>query len=362
MTNLNQIFIRPIFTAFFLLFVSFSVSAQTKKDISSEAKIYLENALDIMQKNSLLKKEIDWETIRRETFEKAGNAQETIETWDAIRFALKSLGDNHSFLQLNKELTEKENKRRSTETLNEKKTEAKLPSPYAVRRNFEGMLHKSGNCVIPRIVVPLYSLQKGDDFATKINQFIAEADTQNPCGWIIDLRGNLGGNVFPMLAGIGALLDEGNVSYSLDADGGKTFYFYKNGQSGLIEPDGKEIFVTKIGGAAYKIKKRVPIAVLIDKGTASSGEGIAIAFRGKSDTRFFGTHTYGVSTANDGFLLSDGANIVLTVGVGADKNGKIYMHGIEPDEVIPNGEKEFSANEDPVIHAALGWIGEKLSQ
>ena len=38
-----------------------------------------------------------------------------------------------------------------------------------------------------------------------------------------------------------------------------------------------------------------PVAVLIDRDTGSSGEGIAIAFQGRPDTRFCGELTYGAA-------------------------------------------------------------------
>ncbi len=334
-----------------------SANAQTGKKISAEAETYLTYTLGIMEKNALLKKEVNWLEVRRKTFEKASNAQETIDTWDAIRFALSLIGDQHSFLQLTEELTNNENVRRNLTKQEVSKAKRDFLSPYISRRKPEGFVHKLKDCVVGQIVVPLYSPQKGDDFATTLNKFIAETDKRKVCGWIVDLRGNTGGNVFPMLAGIGALLDEGNVSYALDADGGKTFFFYKNGQSGLIEPGGKETVVTKIEGAAYKTRRKLPVAVLIDKGTASSGEGVAIAFRGRRNTRFFGVHTYGVSTSNEGFPLSDGANIVLTTGVDVDKNGIKYFSGIEPDEVFQSEKEPLSYDNDPLIKLALNWFG-----
>jgi len=41
----------------------------------------------------------------------------------------------------------------------------------------------------------------------------------NPAGWIIDLRGNSGGNMYPMLAGLSSLLGEGVLGYDVYPDG-----------------------------------------------------------------------------------------------------------------------------------------------
>ena len=55
-----------------------------------------------------------------------------------------------------------------------------------------------------------------------------------------------------------------------------------------------------------------PVDVLTGPRTASAGEAVAIAFRGRPDTRSFGEPTFGVPTANAPYLLSDGALVVLT--------------------------------------------------
>src|SRR6266850_8052486 len=57
------------------------------------------------------------------------------------------------------------------------------------------------------------------------------------------------------------------------------------------------------------------VAVLTDIGVASSGEAIAIAFRGRPNTRSFGTPTCGLSTAVDQFPLSTGGRMAVVTGV-----------------------------------------------
>ena len=64
--------------------------------ISDEASAYLEQALDIMQRNSLHRHTIDWELLRKSTFDVAQHAQTPAETYGAIRYALVRLGDHHS--------------------------------------------------------------------------------------------------------------------------------------------------------------------------------------------------------------------------------------------------------------------------
>jgi C-terminal processing protease CtpA/Prc len=93
---------------------------------------------------------------------------------------------------------------------------------------------------------------------------------------------------------------------------------------------------------------------LIDRETGSSGEGIAIAFRGRPDTRFFGELTFGAATSTFPYKLSDGSQIYLVTGVMLDRNGNEYRDGIAPDvEVLSMATITTS---DPVIRAASEWL------
>ncbi len=83
---------------------------------------------------------------------------------------------------------------------------------------------------------------------------------------------------------------------------------------------------------------------------------MAIAFRGRAKTRFFGEHTQGASTANEVFELSDGATMWLTIGVDADRTGTQYIDGFAPDEAIRGGDKVVPDGQDPVLQGALRWL------
>jgi C-terminal processing protease CtpA/Prc len=74
--------------------------------------------------------------------------------------------------------------------------------------------------------------------------------------------------------------------------------------------------------------------VLFDLGTASSGEAVVIAFRGRPDARSFGTATCGKSTANELYTMSDGASLFLTVATMADRTKFLYGGQIAPDEEV----------------------------
>ena len=106
----------------------------------------------------------------------------------------------------------------------------------------------------------------------------------------------------------------------------------------------------------YFIKDQVPIAVLIGPATASSGEMIAISFIGKSNSNLFGEPSQGLTIGNNSFKLSDGAVLVLTYTVDADRNRKKYGGKIQPDYSVNFSNESYDEDNDPVIKEAIRWI------
>ncbi|WP_409476759.1 S41 family peptidase [Stenotrophomonas sp. Y-13] len=88
---------------------------------------------------------------------------------------------------------------------------------------------------------------------------------------------------------------------------------------------------------------RSRVAVLVGPGTASSGEGVAIAFRARPGTRFLGQPTAGLATSNTTFPLPDGGALFLTTSAMADREGTEYPQGIVPESVVRDEQDAFTA-------------------
>ena len=184
-------------------------------------------------------------------------------------------------------------------------------------------------------------------YAQKTQELIRQMDNWRNCGWIVDLRSETGGNMWGVLAGVGPLLGEGELGYFLYPDGNKLRWYYENGEAKY----GNSVAID-MGKDQYSLKRpNPPVAVLIGSMTTSAGEAVAVAFRGREKTRFFGASTKGFSTANQLFYLSDQATIMLTVAVDADRTGKTYSGAIIPDEIV-----EPAKGETEVIDAASAWL------
>jgi hypothetical protein len=341
-----------------LVFASFlaALGAQETPNqaISPAAAKYLESTLAIMQEHFYQKARIDWPELRRETLAQAGGAQSPVDTYPAIRFALAKLGDHHSYLQLTPELTRQETARQPK--LADPSAMPKpyyrprvfpFPSPFRTRRVPESAMIPHAPVALAIIVVPSFAGSRGevDEYATNVQRAIAERLAEKPCGWVVDLRGNGGGNIWAMLAGVGPILGEGNL--------GKSPRYYENGKAG-VRDDKENPDYAKSNAPAVHLASAPPVAVLIDRDTGSSGEGIAIDFEARPETRLFGEFTFGAATATFPYELSDGATLYLVIGAMRDRSGKEYPDGVPPDQEVVSEATIITT--DPVVHAASEWL------
>ncbi len=181
-------------------------------------------------------------------------------------------------------------------------------------------------------------------FAQAIQNNIARFDGSSLKGWIVDLRRNPGGNMFPMVAGLGPLIGEGVCVNFYDIDRNvTTTASYREGTSYLGQTP-----IVSVDKPYIPVTKNLKIAVLINGVTASSGEATTLAFVGRPNTRLFGASTCGVSTSNQPYDLPFfGYQLNLTTATLGDRTGKIYGKAITPDEVV---------SDDQVISKAAEWI------
>jgi C-terminal processing protease CtpA/Prc len=175
----------------------------------------------------------------------------------------------------------------------------------------------------------------------------------------VDLRGNGGGDMWPMLAGLGPLLGHGAVGGSVDASGRRDHWIYERGEAISVDAAGVRKPIAVVAEPVTVTAES--IAVLIDRGTASSGEAMALAFRGDTRARLFGETTYGASTATRGFKLSDGANLVIAVSTFTDRSGRPYPRDVQPDVEIAVPETLPSRSDDAVLQSALAWLRDQPS-
>ena len=188
-------------------------------------------------------------------------------------------------------------------------------------------------------------------FATRLQALIRQLDTENPVtGWVVDLRGNGGGNMYPMLAGVGPLTGEGTLGYFITGRREEPFA-YRRGEAYAGKP-GHGVRVPQ----PYRLRQPAsPVAVLIGPGTASSGEITALAFMGRPATRVFGQPSAGFTTANQLIPLADGAELNLAVSTEADRTRRQHLGPLAPDELVPAVAPAGTAA-DATLQVASTWL------
>ena len=296
------------------LVLSCLISCQKDKEpaaTSSTAQVYVDKILGEMQNYSVNRKTIDWPVFKQQVNEKLQGAQTIADTYPAIQLALTLLGDNHSTYTT----------AGGTLIFGTRRVICTDGTATAVPANSKiGYINVTGF---------LGSGPDATNFAQSIQSSIRQADSDSIQGWIVDLRENTGGNMWPMLAGIGPILGEGIAGYFTLPDGTTTSWSYQNGSA--VENQTERVKLV----TPYKLRRPAPkVAVLTNRVTASSGEAIAISFKGRSNTRSFGGPTCGISTATATKVLSDGAILNLTQGTLSDRNKTLYGTQVQPDEAL----------------------------
>jgi len=184
-----------------------------------------------------------------------------------------------------------------------------------------------------------------------LHELLDQIDDGTLRGCIVDLRRNTGGSVWPMLAGIGPLAGDGQLGAFASAGGGADWRY----DAALGSATSASYELAKVANP-HPLHDDLPVAVLTGPLTAGAGEAIVVAFAGRERTRRFGEGTRGLPTSNTQIPLADGALLVLTVTVHADRTGARYDDVIAPDETVATDWARFGAADDPVLVAACRWL------
>lgn len=296
-------------------------------------RAYLDAALDIVETKALYADRVDWCRARTEAVAASTGAKTASDTYAAIEHVLGLLGDHHS----------------------------RLANPQQVEDSKDGVMldgPPSGGALSARVGYLRVPQFNGPPASAGAGGYVAAAERvlaagRDACGWVVDLRGNPGGNLVPMLLALRPLLGDGDALRVLYGD--RTVRTFQVAD-GLLRFGDDSVAGPRSGMAPFRPSR--PVAVLVDGMSASSAEDIMIAFRGRALTRSFGTPTLGLTTTNEQFPLADRALLVLTVGVAQDVANRTYDGPIAPDERIEApASAPTTAEGDPVVGAARHWLG-----
>lgn len=282
--------------------------------VPPSAEDYGKDALATIGKNGIYSGSDEWKSTYRECLKMIENAESYEDTYPAIKKALSVGGGKHSMLMTKSESQD------TTESYDEV-----LPT-----------VSLNGDIAVIKLPDFLGTAEAGRKYAKVAEDFIHD-NRDKVKGVVLDLRGNTGGDMGPMATAVSSLLPDGELMY----------YHYRSYDVPVTLKDGVISNAGTGGKSLYPDEKlNVPVAILTDGMTASSGEALTLCFRGLENTRTFGAPTAGYTSVNMLYSLYDGAQMYLTVAFDKARTGEIFKEtSIEPDVAT-----------DSPLEAALEWL------
>lgn len=268
---------------------------------------YVKKAVRIMNRHGIYAQGPEWKEAKQEALSAKPSSIE--EAQEIVNQAVKVAGGKHSYLMTNEEVE-------SFET-----TDWEMPTIEFLENG------------IVFIQLPEFSgtEEEGIKYANTVLNSIP--DTLQ--GIIVDLRGNLGGNMYPMIAAVHRFLpDDVILKFS----------------TRRLPMFVTTTIVVNFVGIEEQEHIDCPVALLTDDRTASSGEAVLLCFRGLENTRTFGKPTAGYASGNQVFPLHEGSQLVLTTSKDVARTGEAFCDDpIEPDVLT----------ETP-FETALEWLNERI--
>lgn len=282
--------------------------------VPPSAERYGKDALATIGKNGIYSGSDEWKSTYEECLKMIENAESYEDTYPAIKKALSVCGGKHSMLMTKSE------SQNTTESYDEV-----LPT-----------VSLNGDIAVIKLPDFLGTAEAGRKYAKVAEDFIHE-NRDKIKGVVLDLRGNTGGDMGPMATVVSSLLPDGELMY----------YHYRSYDVPVTLKDGVISNAGTGGKSLYPDEKlKVPVAILTDGMTASSGEALTLCFRGLENVKTFGAPTAGYTSVNMLYSLYDGAQLYLTVAFDKARTGEIFKEtSIEPDVAT-----------DSPLEAALEWL------
>jgi C-terminal processing protease CtpA/Prc len=248
----------------------------------------VQKALDLLEQRALFAEKADWPTVRDEV---AAVADDPEQLELRLFHLVREVGGPHSGVR--------------------------RPRPSGVAPQLPAV-ERQGEAAV--VTLPACSPEDARAYTEAGRAALAGIEAER---WIVDLRGNGGGSMWPVLAVVAPLLrGDGELGAFVDRDGGRIPWTLR---AGLVSSGPTPRAQGEAG------RREGAVSVLTDGHTASAGEAVTVAFRGLPDVRSYGSPTLGFSTGTETAALPDG--LVLTVATSrfADRTGTVYGSRIAPD-------------------------------
>lgn len=178
----------------------------------------------------------------------------------------------------------------------------------------------------------------GERTNSEWTQVVSDVISKNPSAVILDVRNNPGGYLESAVFILSEFLDGGDAVLQEDNQGTRTPY--KVNRPGLLT--------------------KLPVEVLINKGSASASEIVAGALQDRKKSLLIGEKSFGKGTVQEAQELTGGTGIHITVAKWLTPNGRWVNDtgGFEPDvKVEPNKDDPAKdlpdSRQDPQLDKAI---------
>lgn len=179
----------------------------------------------------------------------------------------------------------------------------------------------------------------GQTTAERVGALLVEQRQAGAQGWLIDLRGNPGGDLEIVRRVAGYFLVNRVIGISVD----------RTGQREGIMSEPRQLSV------------RAPLVVLIDGDSGSGSEILAAALQEYQLATLVGQKSAGSVGIANGRQLSDGSVVQLTVRRLLSASGaQLDRVGVQPDEIMPLTAEDLEAGRDPQRDRAVQLLRERF--
>ncbi|MEA2020412.1 MAG: S41 family peptidase [Patescibacteria group bacterium] len=178
----------------------------------------------------------------------------------------------------------------------------------------------------------------GEKTVSEWDSAIREISSQaNLRGLVLDLRNNPGGVLTASIEIASDFIDNGVIIKEQFAEGPET--------------DFTSTRAARLAG--------VPVVVLVNRGSASASEILAVALKYHQGAVLVGRQTFGKGTVQDARDLDDGSGVHITVARWLTPNGTcVEGEGLSPDFEIEIEEQDIEQDRDPHLEKAKQLLRE----
>ncbi|PIZ00541.1 hypothetical protein COY62_02055 [bacterium (Candidatus Howlettbacteria) CG_4_10_14_0_8_um_filter_40_9] len=181
-----------------------------------------------------------------------------------------------------------------------------------------------------------------EDTAQKLREAKSELISKGVKGIVLDLRNNPGGFLDSSIDVSSEFLKSGVVVIEKRTDGSDEHKFSASGKGRYTDT-------------------KVPVAVLVNEGSASASEIVAGALQDHGRGALIGVKTFGKGSVQEIEDTGQGTTLRITVAHWFTPKGRsIDKEGLNPDIEVKMSDEDFNANRDPQLDKALEYIKGKI--